>query len=101
MGWYSCIDALFSFLYLIKTFLSNVFSKSQQIVVRIKQGKFILAQCFGLQFSIWVDAGFVVKQGLINTVDIVRTDIDLPIIFFGLKILELKKMNFNLVFSGD
>jgi hypothetical protein len=54
-----------------------------------------------LQIPVGVNAGFIVHQHFVKTVDIVSPNINLSVVFKGIKVTEFKKMNFNLVFSYD
>ena len=72
--------------------------ESEQIVVGVEQGKFLLSPGLVLQVSGCGQVQIFVQRQAVPILDVVGSDIDLPIVFLGVEAFKLKKVNLDVVF---
>ena len=67
-------------------------------MIRVKEGKFFLPPGFGLQMAVGMNTYLSVQKGLVQRVNIIRSDVDLPVDFLWVEVFKFKKMDLNSVF---
>lgn len=75
--------------------------KSQQIMIRVEQGKLPLSPGFCGQRGIGVNGHLIVQQEPVQLVNTVGSDVDLPVVVVWVKRLKFKEMNLDMVFPDD
>lgn len=72
--------------------------KGQEIVVGVEQREFPLSPGLRGQMTVGMDGDVVVQQRLVEVIDMIGSNINLPIIGFGIQLGEGEEVHLNMVF---
>jgi hypothetical protein len=67
-------------------------------MVRVEQGEFFLSPGFGLECAVGMDGHFVLQEGLIESLNVISTDIHLAVVFQRIQVRKCEEMQLDMIF---